>query len=83
MQSKDVFTFLQDKLSVDTSSIGEESALVSSGLVNSLGLINFILFFEEISGLALSPEELTIKNFDTVRSIVSLYEVKKALIDGQ
>ncbi|MFQ5955289.1 MAG: phosphopantetheine-binding protein [Kiloniellales bacterium] len=49
--------------------IGEETELVRSGIVESYGIVDLLLFIEEEYGIAIPDEMLTPDNFRTVADI--------------
>lgn len=53
----------------DVSAIGDTDSLIHSGIVDSTGIHELILFLEEAFGLAVEPEEMTPTNFDNVAAI--------------
>ncbi len=46
-----------------------EDRLLTSGLIDSLGVMQLINFLEEEFGVDVSPEDVTIENFQTVNMI--------------
>lgn len=55
--------------SSDVSTIGDTDSLIHSGIVDSTGIHELILFLEETFGLMVAPEEMTPANFDNVSAI--------------
>ena len=53
----------------DVSAIGDTDSLIHSGIVDSTGIHELILFLEEAFGLVVEPEEMTPTNFDNVTAI--------------
>lgn len=53
----------------DVSAIGDTDSLIHSGIVDSTGIHELILFLEEAFGLVVEPEEMTPTNFDNVAVI--------------
>lgn len=51
-----------------------ETALFSSGLLDSVMMMNLIMFVEEKEGLQVNPADVTLENFDTPSRIVSYVE---------
>jgi D-alanine--poly(phosphoribitol) ligase subunit 2 len=55
--------------------------LFSSGLVDSLGVVNLMLAFEEAFGLVISPAEFDRETWATPRSIVA--DIERRLAEGR
>jgi acyl carrier protein len=46
-----------------------DDELLLSGLIDSLGVVRLIAHIEEVLGVKVPPEEVTLENFQTVRAI--------------
>jgi len=66
-----LFSFLSDDIGIDTSGIGEETLLFSSGVIDSFALINLITFIEEQAGIRVSPADVNLDNLDSVSRILA------------
>lgn len=66
----DVIDYLQNDLAVDQE-LDEQSPLFSTGLLDSVSMMNLILFIEQRSGAEVRPSDVTLDNFDTVARIVA------------
>jgi acyl carrier protein len=51
--------------------LGEEDALFSSGMLDSVAMMNLIAFLEEKCGVDVRPSDVTLDNFDTLSRIVT------------
>jgi acyl carrier protein len=51
--------------------VDEETALFSSGLLDSVAMMGIIGFIEEQSRFDVRPSDVTLENFDTVARIVA------------
>lgn len=61
----------------DTLSIGDadsESELFSSGVLDSVSMVNLLAFIEETTGMAIHAEDVTLENFDTPARILRFAE---------
>ncbi|MBO9436779.1 acyl carrier protein [Ruegeria sp. R13_0] len=54
--------------------IEPETELFSSGLLDSVLMMNLIMFLEEQSGIQVRPEDVTLENFDTPARIIQYTE---------
>lgn len=62
----------------DDFELGHETPLVQSGLVDSLGMEELIVFLEGEFDIQLEDEDLMPENFDSLSGIVALVERKQA-----
>ena len=49
----------------------EDDDLLTSGLVDSLGMMTLVTFIEETIGIRVPPEDVTLESFSTITQIVS------------
>ena len=68
-----VRTYLKDETRV----IGDDEPLISSGIIDSFGLVDLSLFIETEFGVALDAPELTMEHADTVRQFAQLIELRR------
>lgn len=57
--------------------ISADDDLLTSGLVDSLGVMRLVGFIESELGSSVSPQDVTIENFGSVSAIVSYLESRK------
>jgi acyl carrier protein len=64
--------YIADELLVGKKAlIGPDDSLVSSGVLDSLTLLQLIAFIEEQFAITVQDEEMALENFQTINSIVS------------
>jgi acyl carrier protein len=56
--------------------ISEDQPLISSGLIDSFGLVDLALFVEESFGVRIEDVELTASVFDTTQELTQLISQK-------
>ncbi len=56
---------------LDEVELGEGTSLFSAGLIDSLNLVQLVAFVEKQYGIKVGPMDLSLENFDSVRSIAS------------
>ena len=56
--------------------------LLSSGLIDSLGIMKLISFLEDRFDLTIPPEDMTIENFMTVAAIETYLQRRKPDLNG-
>ena len=77
--SKDqLLQYLESDLRVDVSKVEDDTALFSSGLVDSFAIVELMLFLEQQTGQKLSPEDITLDNLDTVQQILDFAAARTA-----
>lgn len=67
----DVRNILNTGLGLDTSSLGEEDPIFSSGLLDSLSSIKLLMEIEAKFGLQVSPLDVALDDFDSIKSIAN------------
>jgi acyl carrier protein len=49
--------------------VGDDESLLRSGVITSLGMMEVVGWVEDTFGVTVDPEEITERNFDTLRGI--------------
>jgi acyl carrier protein len=70
--------FIRDEFVTDGSEIDESTNLLEEEVIDSLGIFTLVAFIEDRFGVKVEPEEVNLENFETLGSIASLVEVKRA-----
>lgn len=65
-----VLTYLRDDLMIEDP-ITPDDALFSSGLLDSVAMMNLITFLEEKTGGDVRPSDVTLDHFDSIDRIVA------------
>ncbi|WP_440951617.1 acyl carrier protein [Methanococcoides sp. FTZ1] len=69
---QDILGFLQDNSFMDSSTqLGDDDSLTMNGIIDSIGLIEFLDFISEKYSIDIPEEMLTPENFDSINSIVN------------
>ena len=55
----------------------DESPLLDSGIIDSLGMLDVVAFLEETFKVSVEDEDLTPENFADIRSLVSFVREKR------
>ena len=71
LTAQDLITYLKDSLNIDEQ-IDAETELFSTGILDSVAMMNMIAFVEETARTDIHPADVTLDNFDTVNRIVTL-----------
>lgn len=76
LTTEKLVTYLQETLHLDD--VDAQTELFSSGVLDSVAMMNVIGFVEETARFEVHPADVTLENFDTVERIVQLAESQKA-----
>jgi acyl carrier protein len=70
--SKDeLLQFMENKLGVDTSQVDADTPLFSSGIIDSTGMVELIVFVESAAEVKFSPDDITLDNLDSIGRILN------------
>ena len=73
LTEQQVISYLNENLQLEEK-LESETTLFSSGLLDSVMMMNLIMFVEEKQGKQVNPADVTLDNFDTPSRIVSFIE---------
>lgn len=74
-----VTKFIFDKFPLtQKKKIGEDSPLLESGVVDSIGILEIVTFIEQEFSVSVSDDDLTPENFGSIARIATLVESKTA-----
>jgi acyl carrier protein len=57
--------------STDASALGDEVSLMQTGIIDSTGILELIMFLQEKFGIEVADEEMIPENLDSVEKIVA------------
>lgn len=69
MQEQQLIEHIKGPLAYD-GELTAESELFSSGALDSVAMMQLIMFVEDTSGIQIRAEDVTLDNFDTISKIV-------------
>jgi len=78
-----IFDYLRTVLAIDTSSLDDDSPLISSGIVDSLALVDLLLFLQVETGARVEPGEIALEHFDTVGRMLAFLTRKTTRRAGE
>lgn len=58
----------------------DDTSFLEYGIVNSMNIMEIVLFIEEKYGVQVADEEIVPDNFDSVERLVNFIEMKKAIL---
>lgn len=73
---RDVIDFLRNVLNIEEP-IDGDTALFSTGLLDSVAMLNVIGFVEERAKIEVSAGDVTLENFDTPQRIADYVEARR------
>jgi acyl carrier protein len=62
--------YFQERQGIDPSELGNDTALFSSGLLDSFSMMDLILFVEDAAGLKVRTVDVTLENFDSIERVL-------------
>jgi acyl carrier protein len=76
MIQEKVRTFVTSNFYVGSQGIGDDESLVDSGLVDSTGVLELIVFLEEEFGIEIGDEEVVSENLGSIARAAAFVERK-------
>jgi acyl carrier protein len=64
--------------STDASALDDNASLITTGVIDSTGVLELIFFLQEEYGIEVADEEMIPDNLDSVRNIVAFVARKSA-----
>jgi len=73
-----IITFIKENFITGRSQkeISPEESLIDSGIIDSTGILELVMFLEEKYSITIEDEELIPENLDTVKNLVAFLERK-------
>lgn len=73
-----IVTFIKENFITGRSQkeISPEESLIDSGIIDSTGILELVMFLEEKYSITIEDEELIPENLDTVKNLVAFLERK-------
>ena len=70
-------TYLRDDLDVDFVDLTDDSALFSSGIIDSFALVSLMALLEDKGGIRISPSDVNVENFDSITRMMNFVQSKQ------
>lgn len=74
-----ILHFMHDKLGIDIADVDEETRLFSSGIIDSAGLVELIVFVESEENMKFAPEDISLDHLDSIAQVLGFVAEKRAL----
>jgi acyl carrier protein len=68
--------FIESDFVFDNTSVAPDASLLDSGLVDSTGILEVVLFLEEAFEISVQDEEVLPENFDSIERLAQYVERK-------
>jgi acyl carrier protein len=79
LSADSLFAYLHERTGLAPGSLTLESPLFTSSLLDSLSLVDLIVFVEsQMDGTRIDPDDVAVENFDSVAQILRFAEAKCA-----
>jgi acyl carrier protein len=65
-----ILQFLSSEFAINSKELDGNSALISSGIIDSLGVIDFVEFISKSAGIHVDASEVRLNNFDTINLVL-------------
>ena len=72
-----LLTDVAGKLGHDTADVADDDIIPDTGVLDSAGLLEFVVLIDEKYKLALEPEEMTIENLGSLAAIADFVLARK------
>jgi acyl carrier protein len=70
--------FIRDNFVFDGTAVDPEASFLESGLIDSTGILELVLFVEETFGITVADDEVIPEHFDSVRRLAAYVRRKLA-----
>ena len=71
-----IIQFLDDELGIAAADISDQTELLSSGLVDSLAVMDLVAFVSTTGRITVKRSEITLENFNTIPAILRFADAK-------
>lgn len=78
MEQETLFNFMMNVLGVDTSGLQADTPLFSSGILDSAGMVELMVFVETEAQVRFGQDDITLENLDSVERILRFIERQRA-----
>jgi len=73
---ENLIEFLIENYHIDSDDFTKDTSLVTSGIIDSMGIIEVVEFLEKNHKVIIEDEDITTENFDSVTNIVNFINSK-------
>ena len=76
LTKESIIEFLDAEFGVDSKDVSDDTELLSSGLVDSLAVMDLVTFVSEEAGVKVRTADITLDNFNTIPGILQFTAAK-------
>jgi acyl carrier protein len=69
ISEQSILQFLSKEFDIDSKGIDGNTSLISSGIIDSLGVIHFVEFISKAGGIQVDASEVRLNNLDTMNLV--------------
>lgn len=77
LTSDGLINYMQDRLGVEISGVGNDTPLFSSGLLDSFSIVELMGFIESSAAIRMDPWDVTLDNLDSIDRILAYVQTKQ------
>ncbi len=59
--------------------IGDETSLIEEGIIDSMGILEVVMFMENDLGLQVSDEDMLSQNFESIHSLAEFVQSRRGM----
>jgi acyl carrier protein len=74
VSSDDIVDFLAKSLRIDTTDVNCDTKLFTDGILDSVAMVDLVMFLEQKSGARIEPTDITLDNLDSINNILTFLE---------
>ena len=74
LTEESILAFLSESVGLDTTGVGRESLLFSTGVIDSFSLVSLLTFIESSCGFQIAAMDVNLDNFDSIERILKYVE---------
>src|SRR5688572_23900417 len=72
-----LISFFENNLGLAPGEITDNTPLYSTGLLDSFGMVEALMFIGEISGVRFGPDDMSLDNLDSIERMVAFVEASR------
>ncbi len=70
ISEQSILQFLSREFDIDSKKVDGNTPLISSGIIDSLGVIDFVEFISKSAGIQVDASEVRLNNLDTMNLVL-------------
>lgn len=78
LNQEGLLQFMESKLGVDTGELDADTPLFSSGIIDSSGMVELIVYVESAADVKFAPDDISLDHLDSIGRILSFVAAQHA-----